>query len=233
MDPILKLSEKYDLFIVEDAAQAHGAEYKGRSVGSMGDAAAFSFYPGKNLGAYGEAGAVVTDNSEIAKKVKMLRNHAQPEKYLHETIGYNYRMGALQAAVLKVKLPGLDDWNQARKMVALSYDEKLEGLPGVKTPYRRPDSSHVYHLYQIQLDSFKKREELRIQLAANGIETGLHYPVPVHLQKAYCELGYKEGDFPESEKASQCNLSLPIYPGMSDDMISVVCGEIEKWSKMR
>jgi len=227
MNPILDLADEYDLSVVEDAAQAHGAEYKGRRAGSMGDIGCFSFYPGKNLGAYGEAGAVVTDDDGLAEKMAELRDHAQPEKYVHNDLGYNYRMDGLQGAVLNVKLRHLDDWTEARRQVASQYEKGLSPIDGAEIPYEAPHSKHVYHLYELQLPTTRVRDDLQAHLDKQGVSTGLHYPTPVHLQDAYAHLEYEEGDFPETEKAARRNLSLPMYPEMNGEMVSHVSASIE------
>ncbi|MCK4262382.1 DegT/DnrJ/EryC1/StrS family aminotransferase, partial [bacterium] len=202
MDPIMEIAEKYNLKVIEDAAQAHGAAYKSRirpgrtraerRVGSIGDINCFSFYPGKNLGAYGDGGMVVTGDDEMANKVKLLRNHGRREKYEHLIEGYNYRLDALQAAILKVKLARLNEWNEARRTRAKLYNDLLADA-AVITPLEREYAKHVYHLYVVRT---KERDKLKEHLKARGIATGLHYPIPLHLQEAYSHLGYKKGDFP-------------------------------------
>ncbi|RLB07773.1 MAG: erythromycin biosynthesis sensory transduction protein eryC1 [Deltaproteobacteria bacterium] len=226
MEPILALAERYHLKVIEDAAQAHGAEYKGRKVGSMGDVACFSFYPSKNLGAYGDGGAVVTDDNYIAQKVRMLRNHGSKKKYTHEIEGLNSRLDAIQAAVLRVKLRYLDQWNQQRKERAYLYDRLLEGTQGVIRPKVREDSTHVFHLYVIRT---KRRDLLREYLAQRGISTGIHYPVPLHLQPAYSYLGIGEGAYPMTEQVAREILSLPMYPELKKKEVEAVVGEIKEF----
>jgi dTDP-4-amino-4,6-dideoxygalactose transaminase len=215
MDPILELAEKYHLVVIEDACQAHGAQYFSkkddtwRQAGSMGVAGAFSFYPGKNLGACGEAGAITTDNPEIARKARMLRDHGQAQKYFHDLEGYNGRLDAIQAGILCVKLKHLPQWNEKRRQNSQYYNRGLRQLVPITIPYEPQWAKSVYHLYVIRT---KRREDLRRYLAANAIATGLHYPLPLHLQTAYLSLGYREGAFPISEKVAAEILSLPMYP---------------------
>lgn len=218
MDPILKLAETYHLIVVEDACQAHGAEYfsreqqRWRKAGSMGKAAAFSFYPGKNLGACGEAGAVTTDDENIARKIRMLRDHGQAEKYYHDIEGYNGRLDSIQAGILRLKLDHLSDWNKKRRTLAGSYGELLAGAAGVTLPIEPCWSRAIYHLYVVRV---QERQEMQNSLKAVGINTGIHYPIPLHLQKAYRHLGYCNGDFPVCEKTSSEILSLPMYPQLT------------------
>ena len=230
MDPILELAERYNLFVVEDACQAHGAEYfsskekRWRKAGSMGRAAAFSFYPGKNLGACGEAGAVTTDDEKIALCVRMLRDHGQAQKYYHDLEGYNSRLDAIQAGVLRAKLPFLAEWNRKRREVAVGYHQLLQPLAEIIMPPYEPSSSNaVYHLYVIRS---KDRDSLQRHLAEAGIGTGVHYPVALHLQKAYLDMGYKEGDFPISERAAAEVLSLPMYPQLRLEQQQRVAKEV-------
>ena len=219
MDPILDFARKHDLFVIEDAAQAHGAEYKGRKVGTLGDAGCFSFYPGKNLGAFGEAGAVVTDNVELQEKVRILRDHGQTRKYHHTMVGWNCRMDGIQAAVLRVKLQHLDTGNSLRRAHALQYKEALEGLDEVVKPFEASFARHVYHVYAIRVPD---RDEVLAFLAEKGIQCGVHYPVPIHLQKAYRNLGYKTGDLPVSERTALEFLSLPMFPELTEAQIEMV-----------
>ena len=230
MDPILELAERYNLFVVEDACQAHGAEYfsskekRWRRAGSMGRAAAFSFYPGKNLGACGEAGAVTTDDEKIALCVRMLRDHGQAQKYYHDLEGYNSRLDAIQAGVLRAKLPYLAEWNRKRREVAVGYHQLLQPLAEIIMPPYEPSSSNaVYHLYVIRS---KDRDGLQRHLAEAGIGTGVHYPVALHLQKAYLDMGYKEGDFPIAERAAAEVLSLPMYPQLRLEQQQRVAKEV-------
>lgn len=220
MDPILAIAEKYGLWVVEDACQAHLAEYKGRKAGSMGIAAAFSFYPGKNIGACGESGAVTTNDVSLAEKVLMLRDHGQAKKYYHMIEGYNGRCDALQAAALRVKLKHLPQWNEARREHAKRYDKLLDKLQPVILPKIAEACLPVYHLYVIQVD---KRDKIVAALNNKGIGTGLHYPVPLHLQKAYAHLDLHEGAFPVAEKYAKRLLSLPMFPELSEAQIVYVC----------
>jgi dTDP-4-amino-4,6-dideoxygalactose transaminase len=211
--------------LVEDAAQAHGAALGGRRAGAFGDAAGFSFYPAKNLGAAGEAGAVVTRRADVAARVARLRDHGQSERYHHEVAGYNSRLDALQAAVLAVKLRRLAAWNARRRVLAAIYRERLGKVPGLEVPVAPAEpESHVYHLFVIRV---VERDRLRAALSAHAIDTGLHYPVPIHLQPGWRHLGYGPGDFPVAEAAARTVLSLPIYPHMSDDAVHRVCDTIE------
>ena len=228
MDAIMKLAKKYNLKVIEDAAQAHGAEYKREKVGSMGDVGCFSFYPGKNLGAYGDAGAVVANNEEIAEKVRLLRNHGRiTKKYEHEIEGYSSRLDNLQAAILRVKLRYLNKWNEGRRENAKKYSELLSNVDGVITPYEADYAKHVYHLYVVRTEN---RDKLREELKSKGIATGIHYPIPLHLQPAYSYLGYKEGDFPITEKASQEILSLPMFAELGDEQIERISNLISLYT---
>jgi len=220
MDPINQIARKYNLKIVEDAAQAHGAEYKGRRIGTLGDIACFSFYPGKNLGAYGDAGAVVTNNEELAQKVAMLRNHGRTKKYLHQIEGFNSRLDALQAAILRVKLRHLEDWNKERREKAKLYNQLLEPFPKIITPKMLDSTVPVYHLYVVRI---KNRDRLQNILKTKGISTGIHYPLPLHLQPAYSYLGYKEGEIPMTERVSKEILSLPMYAELKEEDITYIC----------
>src|SRR5450631_1013582 len=215
MDPIMEVARRRHLVVIEDAAQAHGAKYKGRPVGSIGDMACFSFYPGKNLGAYGEGGAVTTNNAEHARTVRMLRDWGQDRKYHHVLRGYNYRMEGFQGAILRVKLRYLEQWTEARRAVVTQYNQHLADA-GVERPTEMPWARHVYHVYTLRTED---RDGLQAALRAEGIQTGIHYPVPAHLQPAYADLGYGRGAFPQSEKAAAGVLSLPLYPEMTDDQI--------------
>lgn len=215
MDLVLELAHRYNLIVIEDACQAHGAEYfsskenRWRKAGSMGHAAAFSFYPGKNLGACGEAGAVTTNREELAKKVRMLRDHGQAKKYYHDIEGYNGRLDSIQAGMLTVKLRHLPEWNRQRREAAIRYNEGFSHVGGVVTPYEPEWSRAIYHLYVVRVQD---REELQKYLANAQIATGIHYPVPLHLQSAYSTLGYRMGDFPVTETVAKEIVSLPMYP---------------------
>jgi len=228
MDPILEIADRHRLKVIEDAAQAHGAEYKGRQAGSMGHVAIFSFYPGKNLGAYGDAGAVVTDDGEIAEKVRLLRNHGRRDKYEHLLQGFNYRIDTLQAAILRAKLAHLKEWNEARRRHAATYRELLSGLDLV-LPYEPEHIRAVYHLFVVRL---QERDALREHLQARGISTGIHYPIPLHLQPAYRHLGYKEGDFPITEECARQVLSLPMYPELTQEQMEEVTRAIKEFMEV-
>jgi dTDP-4-amino-4,6-dideoxygalactose transaminase len=218
MDPILDLAARRGLLVIEDAAQAHGADYQGRRCGSMGEIAAFSFYPGKNLGAYGEGGAAVTSSPERAARMRVLRDWGQDTKYEHTYKGYNYRMDALQGAILRVKLRHLEAWTDLRRSRARLYDRLLADGP-VKTPLERAGCRHVYHVYTVRTP---ERDRLQASLRERGISTGIHYPIPVHLQRAHADLGYRRGDFPHAERAAAEVLSLPMFPEMSDAQVEEV-----------
>jgi dTDP-4-amino-4,6-dideoxygalactose transaminase len=228
MAPIMKLAREHRLKVVEDCAQSHGARYGGQRTGTFGDVSCFSFYPGKNLGAYGDAGAVVTNDDEVAEKVRMLSNHGQKVKYEHLIVGYCHRLDNLQAAVLGVKLPHLDEWNTARRSRAALYDQLLRDVPGIVTPYVLPEAEAVYHLYVIRVTD-GRRDGLQQHLRAAGVSTGLHYPIPVHLQQAYASLGHKPGDFPVSEKLAAQGLSLPMYPELADEQVRYVVDKVRKF----
>lgn len=218
MDPVLEIAERHNLVVIEDAAQAHGAEYKGRRAGSVGHMACFSFYPGKNLGACGEGGMVVTNNPEYARTIRMLRDWGAEKKYHHVLKGYNYRMEGIQGAVLRVKLRHLEAWTEGRRTAAAHYDEFLAGS-GIMTPAAIADRRHVYHVYAIRTD---QRDSWQKALMSQNIHTGIHYPVPVHLLPAFSDLGYREGSFPHAEKAAAQVLSLPMFPEISRDQCETV-----------
>lgn len=226
MDPILEIAARHNLAVIEDACQAHGARYKGRRVGSIGDAGCFSFYPGKNLGAYGEGGIVVTNSAAIARQVRMLRDWGQDRKYHHVLKGYNYRMEGLQGSVLRVKLRRLERWTEARRARARDYGELLN-RSDVQAPEEAPYACHVYHVYAVRAPD---RSALQRALQANGIGTGIHYPVPVHLQPAYADLGFRPGDFPQAERAANEVLSLPMYPELSHTDLELVTAVIAQGS---
>lgn len=225
MDKIMSIANEHNLWVVEDAAQAHLAQYKNKKAGSIGIAGAFSFYPSKNLGAGGEAGAVVTNNAEIYKKLKMLRDHGQSEKYIHDIEGYNGRCDALQAALLRVKLKHLEKWNELRRKNAELYLRSLKDIKEINVPASYKDSLHVYHLFVIQIDN---RDSVIKKLYENGIGSGLHYPIPLNLQKAYTYLGFKQGSFPIAEKAAERILSLPMYPSLNKTQIEYTCEILTK-----
>jgi dTDP-4-amino-4,6-dideoxygalactose transaminase len=223
MDPILEIAKKYGLLVIEDACQAHGATYKGSKAGSMGDAAGFSFYFTKNLGAYGEAGMVITNNPEIARRVKMIRDHGSEKRYYHEMLGLNGRLDELQAAALRIKLGHLDQWNKNRRRNAEYYREGLEGLD-VISPVEAAGNQHVYHLFVIRL---KERDALRDYLSLHGIGTGIHYPVPVHLQECYTGLSDGRGSLPVTEQITQEILSLPMYPELEIEQMDWVLEKVK------
>jgi dTDP-4-amino-4,6-dideoxygalactose transaminase len=220
MDPILDIAKRHGLVVIEDAAQAHGAEYKGHRVGSLGDMGCFSFYPGKNLGAYGEGGMVVTNNTEYTRTIRMLRDWGAEQKYHHVLKGYNFRLEGIQGAVLRVKLRHLEAWTEARRAAARHYNELLSGQ-GVQTPEAMSYARHVYHVYAIRT---QQRSEWQQALQAKGIQTGIHYPIPVHLLPAYADLGYTRGDFPHSEQAADEVLSLPMFP----ELTQAQCKEVSE-----
>jgi dTDP-4-amino-4,6-dideoxygalactose transaminase len=224
MDPILAIARRHNLVVIEDAAQAHGAEYKGRRVGSIGDMAIFSFYPGKNLGAYGEGGLVTTSNPEYARKLRMLRDWGAERKYHHEIKGFNFRMEGIQGAILGVKLRHLEAWTEARRRHAKKYVELLSGS-GVQTPAEMPYARHVWHVFTLRV---AERERMQAELNAAGIATGIHYPIPVHMQPAYSDLGYKAGDLPNAEAAAREVLSLPLFPELTDAQLQEVAGAVRK-----
>ncbi|MDB6146453.1 MAG: DegT/DnrJ/EryC1/StrS aminotransferase [Spartobacteria bacterium] len=219
MDPILEFAREHDLFVIEDAAQAHGAEYKGRRAGTLGDAGCFSFYPGKNLGAFGEAGAVITNNPDLQEKIRVLRDHGQIRKYRHTMVGWNCRMDGIQAAVLSVKLRRLENGNLLRRAHAQEYDRALAGLDEVIKPLEESYARHVYHIYALRV---QERDEVMFGLKEKGIQCGVHYPVPVHLQKAYRHLGYEAGAFPISEQSALEFISLPMFPELTEEQIAMV-----------
>jgi dTDP-4-amino-4,6-dideoxygalactose transaminase len=219
MDRIQEIAERHGLLVIEDAAQAHGAEYKSKRVGGIGDLGCFSFYPGKNLGAYGEGGAVVTNNPDYVRTIHMLRDWGAERKYQHVLKGYNYRMEGFQGAILRVKLRHLDSWTEARRAIAAYYGELLNGS-NVQTPIEMPYARHVYHIYAIRT---LQRTVMQQTLQSQGVQTGIHYPFPVHLLPAYSDLGYREGDFPQSEQAANEVLSLPIFAELSEVQIQAIC----------
>ena len=223
MDPILEIARRRGLVVIEDAAQAHGAEYKARRAGSLGDLAIFSFYPGKNLGAYGEGGMVTTNNPEYNRTVRMLRDWGAERKYRHVLKGFNYRMEGIQGAVLRVKLRHLEQWTEARRARAADYTRLLGD--SVTTPYDRPDVRHVYHVYAIHS---RRRQAIMDHLRAHQIQFGVHYPEPIHLMEAHADLGHRAGDFPRSEDAAAGILSLPIFPEMTGQQIQTVCAAVRE-----
>jgi len=226
MGLIMGIARKHGLFVIEDACQAHGAEYKGKTAGSMGDAGCFSFYPGKNLGAFGEAGAVTTNNSELAERIAMLRDHGQSKKYYHDRIGWNARMDGIQGAVLRVKLKHLPAWNRARREKALVYNDLLSEIDSLIVPYEANNANHVYHVYAIRT---RHRDALLKHLADEGIYCGIHYPVPVHLQEAYLNSGIENNGLKVSERVASELLSLPMFPELTDEQQKKVKDKIEEF----
>ena len=225
MDAITDIGKRHGLAIIEDACQAHGAEYRGRRAGGIGVSGCFSFYPGKNLGACGEGGIVVTSNDEQAMSMRMLRDWGQSRRYHHDLKGFNYRMDGIQGAILRVKLAHLDDWTDARRCHAKRYDDLLDGSRLVEPPREILGRRHVYHVYAVRA---KRRDALRRRLEEAAVQTGLHYPVPVHLQRAHSDLGYRVGDFPASETAANEVLSLPMFPELEPRQIDRVVEAIHE-----
>jgi len=219
MDPIMEVARKHGLFVIEDACQAHGAEYRGRKVGTLADAACFSFYPGKNLGAFGEAGAVVTGNAELQEKIRILRDHGQVRKYYHSMVGWNCRMDGIQAAVLRIKLRHLERCNELRRSHAAHYDRGLNGTDEVVAPAHAAWVRHVYHIYAIRV---KDRDKVMRLLAEKGVGSGVHYPVPVHLQDTYRSLGYERGTFRIAERCATEFVSLPMFPELTSAQVEIV-----------
>lgn len=228
MDPILELAGKYNLKVIEDAAQAHGAVYQGRPVGSIGDMACFSFYPGKNLGAYGDSGAIVTNNEELAVKARMFANHGRTDKYNHEIEGVNSRLDGLQAAILQVKLKYLSKWNESRRKNAYLYNHYLQNTK-IVTPIEIDNIKAVYHLYVIRT-KYEVRQKLQEHLQSNGISTGIHYPIALPNLKAYDYLHHSKNDFPKATRASQEIISLPMYPELEDTQINYIVEKIKEFT---
>ncbi|MCK4401037.1 DegT/DnrJ/EryC1/StrS family aminotransferase [bacterium] len=225
MDPILEIAKKYNLKVIEDACQAHGAKYKEKKVGSIGNIGCFSFYPTKNLGAYGDGGMVVTNDEKTAERLRMLRNYGEEKKYYNVIKGFNSRLDELQAAVLRVKLKHLDQWNRARRKCAAFYNSLLQ-TSSVTIPIEKNYAKHVFHLYVIRA---KQRNKLQELLKNKGIVTNIHYPLPMHLQQTYKDLGYKKNDFPTTEKFAQSVLSLPMFPELTKNQIEYICNTIRKF----
>ncbi len=225
MEAIVAIAKKNNLFVVEDNAQAHGARFNGKITGSFGHANGTSFYPGKNLGALGDGGALTTNDADIAKKIMMLRNYGSEKKYHNEEIGFNMRLDEMQAAFLSVKLKHLNEWTKQRKVIAQQYNEALKNIGDLILPEVHKDATHVYHLYVIKT---KNRDKLQKHLSDNGIGTLIHYPIPPHLQKAYASLNKKKGDFPIAEELAENCLSLPIWPGMTQEHVKTVADAIKK-----
>ncbi len=226
MDPIMEIARKYGLLVVEDASQAHGALYNGKPAGSIGDAGCFSFYPGKNLGAYGEAGAVVTNDAALADKMRMLRDHGSAKKYYHQVVGWNARMDGFQGAVLSVKLKYLRQWNEGRRKNAALYGAHFAGFNGIVAPTEMSYGKHVYHVYALRV---KNRDALITALGEKGIGTNVHYPVPIHLQNAYEFLGLKPGSYPVAEKCASEFVSLPMFAELTEEQISYVSDAVKAY----
>lgn len=225
MDPIIEIAERHNLKVIEDACQAHGSVYKSKKAGSIGHIGCFSFYPGKNLGAYGDAGAITTDDEEIAEKIQMLRNYGQKQKYHHLEKGMNHRLDTIQAAVLNVKLKYIERWNESRRRLALLYNEKLKGV--AITPKEMHYGKHVYHLYVIRVNEASERDRLLEHLKSKGVAAGIHYPIPIHLQKAYSDLAIKEGSFPVTEEFSKKIISLPMFPELTEEEVDYVADSVK------
>jgi dTDP-4-amino-4,6-dideoxygalactose transaminase len=227
MDEIMEIARKENMFVLEDASQSHGAKFQGKMAGSLGVAACFSFYPAKNLGAYGDGGAITTNDKELADKIRMLRQYGEIKKYEHSLIGYNSRLDELQAAILRVKLKHLNEWNESRRKIASMYNDLLSTINSMTLPKEFENRHHVYHLYVIRS---AKRDKLREFLANKGVSTGMHYPIPLHMQNAYSHLGYARGSFPETEKAATQILSLPIFPEITEKEVQHVCDCIKSFN---
>lgn len=229
MAPIMTIARKHGLAVIEDACQAHGAEYQGRRVGSIGDMGCFSFYPGKNLGAYGEGGAVTTSTPELARTIRMLRDWGAERRYYHDLKGFNYRLEGIQGAVLGVKMRYIEQWTAARRQHAVRYAALLAGS-GVALPVAQPDRRHVYHIYAVR-DA--QRDAMQSFLHDHGVSTGIHYPIPVHLQRAFAELGHTAGDFPHAERAANEVLSLPMYPELRPQQQDTVAAAVRNWMRQQ
>jgi len=230
MDEINASAARVGATVIEDAAQAHGARFKGRRAGGLGTLACFSFYPGKNLGALGDAGALTTHDAQLAERLRLLRDHGQPRKYTYEHVGFNSRLDGLQAAVLRVKLPHLDAWNIRRRALASLYRRALAGVPTITVPEPAPAREHVYHLFVIRCT---ERDALHRALNDQGIAAAIHYPIPLHRQPAFAFLGHRNGDFPVSEAWAREVLALPLYPEMSEEAVAYVCTAVRQWAEHR
>lgn len=225
MDPIMEIADRHGLFVMEDSAQAISAEYNGKRAGSIGHCASFSFYPGKNLGAFGEAGAITTNDATLAKDIRILRDHGQSKKYYHSKVGWNGRMDGIQGAVLSIKLRHIDKATDGRRTNAATYNDLLKNNQNLVLPKEGSSHKHVYHVFSIRVQN---RDEIISKLNERGIGCGIHYPVPLHLQEAYKNLGFSTGSFPVSEKVSSEFMSLPMYPELSKEQIKVVCSALEE-----
>jgi dTDP-4-amino-4,6-dideoxygalactose transaminase len=226
MDPILEIARRHRLVVVEDAAQAHGAEYKSRRCGSIGDMAGFSFYPGKNLGAYGEGGAITTSSDELSRTLRMLRDWGQETKYHHQILGHNARLEGLQGAILRVKMKHIDTWTEQRRSIAARYEEHLAGLQNVKVPRTYPDRRHVFHIYAVRV---RDRDGFMKFMANEGVGTAIHYPFAVHTLEGYRSMGYRAGDFPVAEQVAAEVVSIPMFPEMTDEMVHGVITAVRKY----
>jgi dTDP-4-amino-4,6-dideoxygalactose transaminase len=226
MDPIMAIAQKHGLYVIEDACQAHGSEYKGKKSGAIGHTGCFSFYPGKNLGAYGEGGAVVTNDDALAANMRMFRDHGQAKKYYHGIIGWNARLDGIQGAILNVKLKYLQGWNDARRKHAKDYAAGLSAVKEFIVPQEAAYAKHIYHIYAIRV---KDRDKLMAYLTEKGIACGIHYPVPIHLQEAYSFLKKDKGSFPVAEKCAEQYLSLPMFAELSDEQVSYVVEQIKEY----
>jgi|SRR3989344_124282 len=226
MEQILSIAKKHNLIVIEDACQAHGALYKGKIVLPVGETGAFSFYPGKNLGCFGDGGIVVTDNKEIYEKLLYLRNDGSIKKYMHKILGMKSRLDTIQAAILNVKLPYLNRWNEKRRQHAQYYNTLLRGINGITLPVEDTHNKHTYHIYAIEIE---KRDDMKAFLSARGVETNIHYPIPIHLQRAYVSSGFRKGMFPVTEEKAEKLLSLPMYPELTDEEIEYVCSKIKEF----
>ena len=224
IDPILEIAKEHGLFVMEDSAQAVGAEYKGRRAGSVGDCASFSFYPGKNLGAFGEAGAITTNDGDLAHKIRVLRDHGQAKKYYHSKVGWNGRMDGIQGAVLEIKLRNIDKASEGRRLNADRYNERLSGVDGIILPEEGEHQRHVYHIYPIRVQD---RDTVLANMGEAGVACGIHYPVPLHIQEAYADLGYSKGSFPVSEQSAAEFLSLPMFPELTQEQVDLVCAVLK------
>lgn len=225
MDPILSIAKKHYLVVIEDACQAHGALYKGNIV-PVSETGAFSFYPGKNLGCFGDGGIVVTDNLEVKERLLYLRNDGSTQKYVHKKLGIKSRLDTIQAAILSIKLPYLDGWNEKRREHAQYYNKLLHEVDGVVLPVEDTHNKHIYHIYAIEVE---KRDDMRVFLSTQGIETNIHYPIPIHLQEAYASFGFSKGMFPVTEEKAEKILSLPMYPELTNKEIEYVCSKIKEF----
>jgi dTDP-4-amino-4,6-dideoxygalactose transaminase len=228
MDPLMNIAEKYNIAVIEDACQAIGANYKGKKAGSVGLSGAFSFFPSKNLGGYGDGGMIVTNNGDFAEKVRKLRKHGSGKTYYHDMIGYNSRLDAMQAAILNAKFPYLDRWSESRRKNAGYYNERFRRMKSIEIPEVKEYNYHIYHQYTIKITE-GKRDKLQDYLKENNIGTKIYYPLPLHLQPCFKYLGYKEGDFPVAEKMSKRVLSIPMFPELTENQLDYIIQHIERY----